>query len=119
MQFFKKEIFINGWLFCILNHVDIVSMPGNFVVEYALEEFSSIIEKNIFFHVTIYSDNTKTDVVYGGITTNVAVADVFTPMPALASNLGDIHHAFLYTGSDGLKYYIGYAWDGLMLYVMQ
>ena len=96
-----------------------IDNEGNFVVEYALEEFSSIIEKNIFFHVTIYSDNTKTDVVYGGITTNVAVADVFTPMPALASNLGDIHHAFLYTGSDGLKYYIGYAWDGLMLYVMQ
>lgn len=92
---------------------------GNFVVEYALEDFDGIIEKNIFFHVTIYSDNTKANIVYGGITTNLAVADVFTSIPQLDANLGDIHHAFLYTGSNGLKYYIGYAWDGLMLYIME
>ena len=96
-----------------------IDAEGNFVVEYALEDFAGIIEKNIFFHATIYSDSTKSEIIYGGITTNVAVADVFTSMPALETNLGDIHHAFLYTGSDGLKYYIGYAWDGLMLYIVE
>lgn len=95
-----------------------IDSSGYFIVEYPLQDFSSIIEKNIFFHITIYEDDTKAAIVYGGTDTNVKIADVFTSMPALSENLGDITHAFRYVGSDGLTYFIGYAWDGLMLYVM-
>ena len=91
---------------------------GNFAVEYPLEEFSSIIKTNIFFHIGIYEDSTMANNLWGGTNTNVPVATMFTPMPRLPKKLGDITNAAKYVGSDGLSYYIGYAWDGLMLYVL-
>ena len=92
---------------------------GNFVVEYAIhDDFSEILKTNIFFHIGIYEDNTLATIIWGGTSQNVVVSSVFTNMPAATKNLGDIHHAARYVGADGLSYYIGYAWDGLMLYVI-
>ena len=95
-----------------------IDASGNFTVEYDLTDFASILKTNIFFHITIYEDNTKGTIVWGGTSTNIAISTVFTSMPALPKKLGDIHHAAKYIGSDGLSYYIGYAWDGLMLYII-
>ena len=91
---------------------------GNFVIEYLLQDFSSLLKTNIFFHIGVYKDNTMTEVIWGGTSQNVLVSSVSTVIAALDENLGDIHHANKYVGSDGLTYYVGYAWDGLMLYVV-
>ena len=95
-----------------------IDAAGNFTVEYDLSEFDNILKTNIFFHITIYEDSTKGTVVWGGTNQNITVASVYTPMPQLETSLVNIHHAAKYEGASGLSYYIGYAWDGLMLYVV-
>ena len=96
----------------------VIDADGNFVVEYPLEILGTQIRTNAFAHISIYADSTKEVLVYGSTNTNVAIADIYTAMPALPETQGDIHHAFRYVGSDKLVYYVGYAWDGLMVYVV-
>lgn len=119
-EYYGKYVVISAWNDSAETdgYGALINDSGDFVVEYPLQEFSSILEKNIFFHITIYEDSNEGTILYGGINENVKIADVFTSMPTLASALGDIGHAFRYTGSDGLSYFVGYAWDGLMLYVV-
>lgn len=95
-----------------------IDASGHFAVEYPLQDFASLLKTNIFFHIGIYEDSSRAQNIWGGTSTNVAISSVLTPISALAKNLGDIHHANKYVGSDGLSYYVGYAWDGLMLYVV-
>lgn len=91
---------------------------GNFVIEYLLQDFSDLLKTNIFFHIGVYKDSTMTETIWGGTSQNVLISSVTTTIAALDEKLGDIHHANKYVGSDGLTYYVGYAWDGLMLYVV-
>ena len=95
-----------------------IDATGHFAIEYPLQDFDSLLKTNIFFHIGIYADSTRSENIWGGTDTNVTISSILTPIPALAKNLGDIHHAIKYTGSNGMAYYVGYAWDGLMLYVV-
>lgn len=94
-----------------------ISATGAFVIDYPLAGFSPV--TNAFAHIGIYEDSTKGVTLFGGINQNVLISNIFTNMPTLASKKGDITNAFVYTGSDSRLYYVGYAWDGLMLYVVE
>ena len=116
---FNKYVHITVWCgYETTGYGANIDASGNFVVEYDLKDFDSVLKTNIFFHIGIYEDSTMANVIWGGTNTNIAISTVFTTMPQLEKKLGDIHHAAKYAGSNGLSYFIGYAWDGLMLYVV-
>jgi len=94
-----------------------IGTDGSFSIAIPLQDFVTQ-DTNGFFHATI-ADSTGA-VVYGGSDKNLLVADCTTTMPSVTKGSvgGDIINAVSYQSAvDGLVYYVGYAWDGLMIYV--
>jgi len=96
-------------------HGSVIDSDGKFSIKYPLSLISTQ-KTNAFAHVGIYDSAEKNETLYGGTSTNLLIADSGTAFPKLPKKLGDITNAFKYVGKNGLTYYIGYAWEGLMVY---
>ena len=95
-------------------YTGVIGSDGSFSIAIPLQDFVTQ-DTNGFFHATI--TDTTGAIVYGGSTKNLLVADCTTDMPAVTKGTvgGDIVSAVSYQSTvDGLVYYVGYAWDGLM-----
>lgn len=85
-----------------------------------LQDFTSI-KTNYFAHITIVESETDDTILFGGPKTNLAHAGSLTNFDKLPSKKGDIVAAIgggYKSAIDGNTYYVGYAWDGLMIYVV-
>jgi len=75
-----------------------------------------------YAHFGIYeSADDKTTPLYGGTGQNLLVANSTTSIPAITKGTAGsgMTYAVSYSSSDGSKiYYVGYAWDGLMIYIV-
>jgi len=98
-------------------YTGVIGNDGSFSIAIPLQDFVTQ-DTNGFFHATI--TDTAGAIVYGGSNKNLLVADCTTTMPTVTKGTvgGDIVSAVSYQSTvDGLVYYVGYAWDGLMIYV--
>lgn len=88
-----------------------IDEDGNFRVEIALNDIPT--GSNGYAHVTIVGANGES---YGGTSTNFFHAGAKNKFETLSSKVGEITNAIRYEAANGIAYYIGYAWEGLMVY---
>ena len=90
----------------------VISADGEATIKIDMRTFG--LNTNCYFHFAIVDGEGNT--VYGGTSTNLKVAMCMTSIPVLAAKAGEITNANKFMAADGIAYYVGYAWDGLMLY---
>ena len=86
---------------------------GTFTLYINLEDFTEATDSYAHYEILDTSGNS----IYGGTNTNLQIADATNSFPTLEDgvNAGSITNAISFT-TDTYTYYVGYAWDGLMLY---
>lgn len=80
-------------------------------------EIASIpVDTNCYCHVTITSADGEA--LHGDTGTNLKIASCTNQaeMVKLEKKLGDVTHAIKMTNADGIAAYVGYQWDGLIIY---
>lgn len=92
-----------------------VDAEGNWTVEIDLTQLP--LNTNTFAHITVFDAEDK--VVFGSDSTNLLVSACLTSIPKLAIKAGnDVSYA-VRLWEDDTAYYVGYAWDGLMAYIIE
>lgn len=97
-----------------------IGAQGEFEFRLPLQDFT-LIKKNYFAHITIVESETDDTIVYGGTNTNLAHGGCVTKFDKLPSKKGDFTNAVgggYKSELNGYTYYVGYGWDGLMIYVV-
>ena len=84
---------------------------GRFMVMMNVKDFNT--SRQGFAHITIYKDQIDNPS-FGSKTTNLAISQCRTNLDPVSIAGTDIHHAVKFETKDGMSYYVGHAWDGLM-----
>lgn len=94
----------------------VISNTGTFEVKVDLADI--VTATNGFAHFAIVESEEDKTILFGGTDNNLKVADCSTTFPALEGKPAgnDITNALRHVANDGYSYYVGYAWDGLMVY---
>lgn len=97
----------------------LIASDGTFAIKYDLSEFAAEILS--YCHFEIYEkgeDGTETSK-YGGTSTNLPTSGYEGTFPALENSPNStLTNAITYKASSGFRYYLGYGWDGLILYAV-
>ena len=93
-----------------------ISSNGEVTLEFPLEVLGAKTGTNCYAHETIFADSSMTEVLYGGTNTNLLIKEIRNSFPKLAVRKGDVTYGISYVGLDNITYYIGYTWDGLIVY---